>query len=106
MGKRVLLVDEEPSVRAALEELVSSLEHEAVLASDGAEALEKLAQEPFDLCVTELHPALVDSVTLIEAARQSQPPVPVVVLTGEGTAKDVVNALRAGAIDFVSKPFH
>src|SRR4051794_17474988 len=104
MGTRILLVDDEPAARAALHRLLVAMGHEGVLATDGADALAKIQNETFDLCLTDAD--LPDGHAVLEAARTRRPPLPVVVLTGEGTVKHAVAALRAGAVDFLSKPFH
>src|SRR3954469_6104148 len=104
MGTRILLVDDEPAARATLHRLVVAMGHDGVLATDGADALAKIQNESFDLCLTGA--AMPDGHAVREAARTRRPPVPVVVLTGEGTVKHAVAALRAGAVDFLSKPFH
>jgi two-component system response regulator AtoC len=102
MGTRILLVDDEPASLAALGRLVASLGHDGVHASDAGEALTKLQSEDFDLCLADENEAHA----LLDAARAHRPPVPVVALTGEASVKSAVAALRAGAVDFLSKPFH
>jgi len=104
MGTRILLVDDEPAARATLHSLVVALGHDGVLATDGADALAKIQNESFDLCLADTD--MPDGRAVLEAARTRRPPLPVVVLTGEGTVKHAVAALRAGAVDFLSKPFH
>ncbi len=106
VGKRVLVADDDPSIRAALARLVTSLGHQALAVGDGDEAIAKLQTEDIDLVVTDLRMPHTDGFAVLQAARKGQRPVPVVVLTGHGTVKDAVAALRCGAADFVSKPFH
>jgi two-component system, NtrC family, response regulator AtoC len=104
MGTRILLVDDEPTARAALHRLVVAMGHDGVLAIDGADALAKMQTETFDLCLADAD--MPEGHAVLEAARTRRPPVPVVALTGEGTVKHAVAALRAGAVDFLSRPFH
>jgi len=104
MGTRILLVDDEPAARAALHRLVVAMGHDGVLALDGADALAKMQTETFDLCLADAD--MPEGHAVLAAARTRRPPVPVVALTGEGTVKHAVAALRAGAVDFLSKPFH
>ena len=104
MGTRILLVDDEPAARAALHRLVVAMGHDGVLALDGADALVKMQTESFDLCLADAD--MPEGNAVLEAARTRRPPVPVVALTGEATVKHAVAALRAGAVDFLSKPFH
>jgi DNA-binding NtrC family response regulator len=105
MGTRILLLDE-PSTSGDLHRLVQALGHDGVLVSSGAEAVSRLRSEEFDLCLADVRLPEEESHALLEAARTRRPPVPVVALTGEATVKDAVAALRAGAVDFLSKPFH
>jgi two-component system response regulator AtoC len=105
MGTRILLVDE-PSTSGDLHRLVQALGHDGVLAASGADAVSKLQSEEFDLCLADVRLSEGDAQALLEAARMRRPPVPVVALTGEATVKNAVAALRAGAVDFLSKPFH
>ncbi len=106
VGTRILLVDDEPLVLAALAEVVRMLGHEAVTAEGGNNAIERLAHGSFDLCFTDLCMPQTNGLGVIAAAQAQDPPVPVVVLTGRATVKDAIAALRSGACDFLSKPFH
>jgi DNA-binding NtrC family response regulator len=105
MGTRILLVDDEPAMGAALQRLVEELGHDGVLASDGADAVARLKSEEFDLCLADVRMPVVDGLAVLAAARTRRPPVPVVVLTGATAVKDAVAGLRAGAVDFLPKPF-
>ncbi len=106
ISKRILLVDDDPTIRAILHRLVTSVGHEALEATDGAHAIALLQSEQVDLCITDLRMPGASGFDVLEAARKRTPPVSVVVLTGEGTVQDAVAALRAGAVDFLAKPFH
>jgi DNA-binding NtrC family response regulator len=106
MTKRVLLVDDDPSIHAGLLRLVRTLGHVADVASTGAEAAAKLRANPFDLCITDLQLADGDGRDVVREARAAHPPVTVVALTDHGTVSDAVDALRLGAADVLGKPFH
>jgi DNA-binding NtrC family response regulator len=106
MTKRVLLVDDDPSIHAGLLRLVRTLGHVADVASTGAEAAVKLRAQPFDLCITDLQLADGDGRGVVREARAARPPVTVVALTDHGTVSDAVDALRLGAADVLGKPFH
>jgi two-component system, NtrC family, response regulator AtoC len=105
MGTRILLVDE-PSTSGDLHRLVQELGHDGVLAASGAEAISKLQNEEFGLCLADVCLPEGAGQALLEVARTRRPPVPVVALTAESTVKNAVAALRAGAVDFLSRPFH
>jgi DNA-binding NtrC family response regulator len=106
MAKKVLLVDDDPSIHAGLLRLVRALGHEAVAASTGAEAAARLRAQPFDLCITDLRLPDGDGRGVVREARAARPPVTVVALTEHGTVSDAVDALRLGAADVLGKPFH
>jgi DNA-binding NtrC family response regulator len=104
--KKVLLVDDDPSIHAGLVRLIKAMGLEAATVTTGAEALARLAAEPFDVCITDLRLADGDGRVVVRAARAARPPVAVVALTAQGTVRDAVEALRIGAADVLGKPFH
>jgi DNA-binding NtrC family response regulator len=106
MGKKVLLVDDDPSIHAGLIRLIRSLGHEPISASTSLEALQKLGTQRFDLCVADLQLSDGDGRAVVRAARACRPPLTVVALTAHGTIADAVEALRSGAADVLAKPFH
>jgi DNA-binding NtrC family response regulator len=111
MRGRILLVDGDTTAQAALVNFLSGIGCETVLAFDGAEAVARLRGGRFDLCLTDVRlpgpdiPMLDGFAVLREAHRQT-PAVPVVMLTAQATIFDAVSALRAGAVNFLPKPFH
>jgi len=106
MSKRILVVDDEPSIRQLLSKTLSELSHDVICAQDGHEAEARLSGESFDLVIADIHLPGPNGFELLERARNLVPPLPVIMITGRGTIKDAVAALRAGASDFLSKPFH
>jgi DNA-binding NtrC family response regulator len=111
MSGKILLVDADTTVQANLVNLLSTLGYETVLAFDGLEAVARLRATRFDLCFTDVRlpgPDIpqVDGYAVLREARRQTPPVPVVMLTSQATITDAVHALRAGAVNFLPKPFH
>ena len=106
MGKKVLVVDDETSARELLGEILASQGHSPTLCASGEEALTLLQGAPPDLCITSLALTGVTGLGVLQAARRCLPMVPVIVITGQGTIRDAVGALRTGALDFVAKPFN
>jgi len=100
---RLLLADDEPGMLFALKELVESRGHEAVLARNGREALERL--EGVDAVVTDHAMPELDGSALLRAIRERDPTLPVILLTAHGSEKLAVQAMKAGAYDYVAKPF-
>ena len=100
---RVLLVDDEPSVRAALKELVQGRGWEPLLARSGTEALELVDRA--DAVVTDFSMPGMDGMELLRAIRERDESVPVILLTAHGSERLAVRAIRAGAYEYVPKPF-
>jgi two-component system response regulator AtoC len=106
MAKKVLLVDDDPSIHAGLLRLIKTMGFEAVTVTTGAEAIERINSQTFDLCITDLQLADGDGRGVVRKARAVRPPVSVVAMTAHGTVGDAVEALRIGAADVLGKPFH
>jgi two-component system, NtrC family, response regulator AtoC len=101
--KRVLLVDDEPSVRAALRELVQGRGWEPLVARSGAEALEHVDRA--DAVVTDFSMPEMDGMELLRAVRERDESLPVILLTARGSERLAVRAMKAGAYEYVPKPF-
>jgi DNA-binding NtrC family response regulator len=102
---RVLVVDDEPKLGRFVAEMLELDGHEVARASSGREALALLAQRPFDVVVTDLRMPEVDGLAVLAAARATPAPPEVVLMTAYGTAESAVAAMKAGAADYVTKPF-
>ncbi len=100
---RVLLVDDEPTVRAALRELVESRGWEPLVARSGAEALELVDRA--DAVVTDFSMPEMDGLELLRAVRERDDSLPVILLTARGSERLAVKAIRSGAYEYVPKPF-
>ncbi|WP_242337602.1 MULTISPECIES: sigma-54 dependent transcriptional regulator [Anaeromyxobacter] len=100
---RLLLVDDDPPVLYALKELVRSLGHEPVLARSGKEALERL--EGVDAVVTDYAMPEMDGLALVHAIHEQDEALPVVLLTAQGSERVAVRAMKAGAYEYVTKPY-
>jgi two-component system NtrC family response regulator len=102
---RVLVVDDEVSVCRSCEKILTREGYHVVTVTTGAEALERLAQEPFDLVFTDLKMAAMGGMELLEALRSQFPDVVPVVITGYATIASVVETMKVGAFDYLPKPF-
>ena len=100
---RVLLVDDEPSVLFTLSQLLKSRGVEAVLAHSGKEALEKI--EDVDSVVTDYSMPGMDGVQLLQAIRERDESLPVIMMTAHGSERIAVRAMKSGAYEYVTKPF-
>src|SRR5438128_2457913 len=103
MAKLLLCDDEEPLCRG-LARLLRSISFDVVTA-DGPTGLARLNEEHFDVIVTDLRMPGVNGFEILDAARKRSPGTPVIVMSGSAEIPDAVRAMRAGARDFLIKPF-
>jgi two-component system response regulator AtoC len=107
MAKRekVLIVDDDAAMGKVLAALLAQEGMDPQGVAGGAEALAALETAPFDLVITDLRMPGMDGMTLLGQLTRHRPEVPVIMLTAHGTVPLAVEALKAGATDFVLKPF-
>jgi DNA-binding NtrC family response regulator len=106
MTGRILVVEDEKAIQLALKGLLTREGHEIDLADDGEGAIELLRQQHFDLVITDL--ALgrgVSGMDVLKAAKEIRPETVVVMITAHGSEKIAVEAMKAGAEDYIPKPF-
>lgn len=104
-GGRVLVVDDENLVRRLVCAVVRRTGCDVAEAVDGQAALDMLAQAPFDLVITDLVMPRKGGLALLDECRALYPDTDVMVLTAHGTIPSAVEAIRRGAMDYISKPF-
>jgi len=105
MGMQILVVDDEPAVRASLERALRMEGYDIALASNGAEALSALEKEDADAVVLDVMMPGVDGLEVCRTMRRSGDRTPVLMLTARDAVSDRVAGLDAGADDYVVKPF-
>ncbi len=105
MKQTILIVDDERSIRVGLNGLLSKEGYEVSLAENGAEALRMLVSQPFDLVLTDLRMPGLDGVSLLKQVKTQYPDVVVIMMTAYGSEKIAVEAMKAGAYDYLVKPF-
>jgi DNA-binding NtrC family response regulator len=103
--KHLLLVEDEAALRETLAERLSEHGFEVEQADSGERAIEQLAEFAFDIVITDLRLPGLDGTRVLEAALLRYPDIVGIIVTGYGTVKDAVDAIRRGATDFVTKPF-
>ena len=104
MIARVLIVDDEPAVRFTLAEALAGHGLDPIEAASGQEALERLDEA--SVVVTDLAMPGMDGLALLGAIRARDPDLPVIMLTAHGSERAAVQAMKAGAYDYLTKPFH
>jgi len=102
---RILVVDDEPKLGALVAEMLQADGHAVIRSAGGREALERLGAERFDVVLTDLRMPEVDGLGVLRGARALSPAPEVVVMTAYGTAQNAVEAMKAGAADYLVKPF-
>lgn len=102
---RVLVVDDEPNMLRTVETILRSEGYEVLLAATGRTALETLEREPVQVVLTDARMPSPDGFALLEQIRRRYPRVAVVMMTAYATPKLAVQAIKAGAADYLPKPF-
>ncbi len=105
---RILIVDDEPNLRKVLGALMVQLGYDVHAEEDGEAALERLRALPpgtFDAVVSDLRMPRMDGMSLLREISRDFPRMPVVILTAHGSVDTAVEAVKAGAFDFLEKPF-
>jgi len=103
--ERILVVDDEASVREMVSKMVSLIGHETVVAGSGKEALEILKNEPFSIVVTDIRMPEMDGFELMKAIRDLFPDVYVICMTAHGGSYTYSDVVAVGAKDYITKPF-
>lgn len=104
--RRILVVDDEPHARRALVELLSDEGYEVSSAGDGFKALGILREWPCEVLLTDWRMPVMDGITLVKKAREEQPELGCVVMTAFGSVESAVEAMKAGADDYLTKPLN
>jgi two-component system cell cycle response regulator len=105
-GKSVLCVDDDPEVRELLHEIISHLGHNSKTAVDGIGALEKLADDHFDIVITDINMPRMDGIELIKRIKTDFDDVDVIVITAYEMTYKYTDIIALGASDYISKPFN
>ena len=103
--KHLLIVDDENALREAIPERLADHGFVVEQAASGEQALQRLADFAFDILITDLRLPGIDGRKVIDAALERYPEIIPIVITGYGTVKDAVEAIKQGAADFITKPF-
>lgn len=105
MQQRILLVEDEPILRVTLTNDLTEEGYQVIALSDGAEALRVIQEQTFDASLLDLRLPKVDGLTLLQSFKAANPSGVAVMMTAYGTIQSAVAAMKAGAADYLVKPF-
>lgn len=101
---KILIIDDERSIRNTLKEILEYEKHEVKDAPDGLEGLKLAESEKFDLVLCDIKMPKMDGLEVLGRLLDSSPDMPVIMISGHGTIETAVEAIKKGAYDFISKP--
>ncbi|GAB4333854.1 MAG: sigma-54 dependent transcriptional regulator [Candidatus Abyssubacteria bacterium] len=104
-GATILVIDDEPLMREFLEETLIRAGYGVVTAANGHTALEEIRSHAYDMLITDLKMPGIDGLTLLDQAKKAQPDIAVIIMTAYASVETAVHALKAGAADYIMKPF-
>jgi excisionase family DNA binding protein len=102
---RVLVVDDEASIRDLLAKTLALAEYDVDVAADGRSALERMRMCPYDLLIADLRMPGMDGLTVIREAKRFQAGLPVLIITGFSTESSAIEAVNLGVAGYLTKPF-
>ncbi|MCX5895158.1 MAG: sigma-54 dependent transcriptional regulator [Proteobacteria bacterium] len=102
---RILLVDDEEKIRHILQLMLERQGYQTAQAAHGEEALQLIKKYPYAMVITDLKMPVMDGMTLLREIKKLDPDYPVVVLTAYASVESAVEAIREGALDYITKPF-
>lgn len=100
----ILVVDDNRTAADSIARLLGRENHKVEAVYDGQTAIDRIRQHPYDLVFTDLRMEPVDGMAVVRAARAADPPADVIVFTAFGSVETAVEAMRLGALDFLTKP--
>ncbi len=105
MSNRILLVDDEETLRCVLKETLNNEGYNVDVANDGFQALERFKLIPYDLLITDIKMHGMDGLQLIREIKKNNSHAKIIIITAYGSLETVKEAMRLGVVEFISKPF-
>ncbi len=102
--KKILIIDDERSIRNALKEILEYEKYQIDLAEDGEVGFQMFTDNEYDLILSDIKMPKMDGIELLEAIKKQNPEQMVILITGHGDVETAVSALKKGAYDFIQKP--
>jgi DNA-binding NtrC family response regulator len=101
---KVLVADDDNQIRHMIEDFLSMLGYEALLAENGKKALEMVRQEEVDVVITDMVMPEMSGIEVLRSVKAMRPETEVIVITGNATIENAIEALRLGSYDYLTKP--
>jgi DNA-binding NtrC family response regulator len=102
--KKILIIDDERSIRRALREILEFEGYQVYEAENGQEGLDLLKSNQYDLVFCDIKMPILDGMEVLEAIKKTENDTPFIMISGHGTIETAVEAIRKGAFDFIEKP--
>lgn len=102
--KKILVIDDERSIRNALKDILEYEKYEIILAEDGISGLKELESATFDLLLCDIKMPEMDGLEVLEKVKSDHPELPVIMITGHGDIDTAIEAIKKGAYDYIQKP--
>jgi two-component system nitrogen regulation response regulator NtrX len=100
----ILIIDDEKAIRKTLSEILSYEGYKIDEAGDGEEGLRKFREKEYDVILCDIKMPKMDGIEFLEKAKEANPDLPIIMISGHGTIETAVEAVRKGAYDYISKP--
>ncbi len=101
---KILVIDDERSIRNTLKEILEYEKYEVDIAADGMEGLDALTKAKYDIALLDIKMPEMDGIEVLEKMKKNHSDVPVIMISGHGNVDTAVQALKIGAYDFIEKP--
>ena len=100
----ILIIDDEKAIRKTLSEILSYEGYKIDEAGDGEEGFRKFREKEYDVILCDIKMPKMDGIEFLEKAKESNPDIPIIMISGHGTIETAVEAVKKGAYDYISKP--
>lgn len=100
----ILIIDDEKAIRKTLSEILSYEGYKIEEAGDGEEGLKRFREKSYDVVLCDIKMPKLDGIEFLDKAREANPDIPVIMISGHGTIETAVEAVKKGAYDYISKP--
>jgi two-component system, NtrC family, nitrogen regulation response regulator NtrX len=100
----ILIVDDEKAIRKTLSEILSYEGYKIDEAGDGEEGIRKFREKEYDVILCDIKMPKMDGIEFLEKAKEGNPDIPIIMISGHGTIETAVEAVKKGAYDYISKP--